>query len=70
MTTVGLSSLVWSEFVNSASQGRVLMWDVDGSEGWVDGRIQGYCRSIDNLPGKVTCAFGISHGASTGQCDA
>ena len=45
------------------AQGRLLMWDVDGSEGWVDGRIQGYCRSIDNLPGKVVSAFGVTDGA-------
>ena len=50
-----------SECVNS--QGRVLMWDVEGSEGWVDGRIQGYCRSIDNVPGKLTCALAVTEGA-------
>ncbi len=41
----------------------MLMWDVEGSEGWVDGRIQGYCRSIDNLHGKITCALTVTEGA-------
>ena len=35
-------------------QGRVLMWDVDGREGWVDGKIAGYCRNYDGFRGKIT----------------
>ena len=35
-------------------QGRILMWDVQGSGGWADGRIQGYCRHFDGFQGKIT----------------
>ena len=38
----------------AALQGRLLMWDVEGREGWVDGKIQGYCRHFEGFRGKVT----------------
>ena len=30
------------------------MWDVDGREGWADGKIAGYCRNFDGFRGKIT----------------
>ena len=58
MTSHGLqqvhSHLQWVGLTMAALQGRVLMWDVEGCEGWVDGKIQGYCRHFEGFRGKVT----------------
>lgn len=32
----------------------MLLWDIEGTDNWVDGKLEGYCRNFEGFRGRIS----------------